>query len=163
MLTAVVAMAHGNVIGKTNDLPWYLPADLKHFKELTTGRTVVMGRNTCDSIFARLGHALPNRKSIVITRDTTYQPEGVIVVHSVDEALRLVDGDADVIGGQQIYEQMLPYLDRLYVTEVDADIDGDTYFPELHQSEWQEVSRESHEKDDKNPYNYTFVVLDRIR
>lgn len=163
MLTAVVGMAHGNVIGRQNDLPWYLPADLKHFKQLTTGHTVVMGRNTCDSIIARLGHALPNRKSVVITRDKTYQPEGVTVVHSVEEALHLVDGEADILGGQQIYEQTLPYLDRLYITEVDADIDGDTYFPEYDSSQWREVSRESHSKDDKNPYDYSFVVLDRIR
>ncbi len=162
MLTAVVGMAHGNVIGRQNDLPWYLPADLKHFKQLTTGHTVVMGRSTCDSIIARLGRALPNRKSVVITRDKTYQPEGVTVVHSVEEALQLVDGEADILGGQQIYEQMLPYLDRLYITEVDADIDGDTYFPEYDLSQWREVSRESHSKDDKNPYDYSFVVLDRI-
>lgn len=163
MLTAVVAMAHGNVIGKKNDLPWYLPADLRRFRELTTGHTVVMGRNTCDSIFARLGKALPNRRNIVITRDKDYQPEGVTIVHSVEEALKLANGNADVLGGQQIYEQILPYLDRLYITEVDADIDGDTHFPAFDRSEWKEISREHHTKDDKNPYDYTFVVLDRVR
>lgn len=156
-------MAHRNVIGKQNDLPWYLPADLKHFKELTTGHAVVMGRNTCDSIIARLGHALPNRENIVITRDKTYRPDGVVVMHSVDDALRYVEGDACVLGGQQIYEQMLPYLDRIYLTEVDADIDGDTFFPELNMAEWKEISREPHAKDEKNKYDYSFVTLDRVR
>lgn len=156
-------MAQGGVIGKKNDLPWYLPADLKHFKQLTTGRTVVMGRNTCESIFARLGHALPNRRNIVITRDTSYRPESVEVVHSIDEALALIDGDADIIGGQQIYEQLLPYIDRLYITEVDADIDGDTYFPKFDRSQWRESTREAHTKDEKNQYDYSFVTLDRIR
>lgn len=156
-------MAHGGVIGARKDLPWYLPADLRHFKQLTTGRTVIMGRTTCDSIFARLGHALPNRRSIVLTRDMSYRPQGVEVVHSVNDALALVGGDADILGGQQVYEQFLPYLDRLYITEVDADIAGDTYFPELDRSQWHEVAREAHERDEKNPYDYAFVTLDRIR
>jgi dihydrofolate reductase len=162
MLSAIVAMAHKNVIGKKNDLPWYLPADLKRFRELTTDHTVIMGRNTADSIIARLGHGLPNRKNIVITRHDDYQPEGFVIVHSLDEALKQADEDAFIIGGAQIFSLAFPLVKRLYVTEVDADIDGDTFFPEINPNEWHEVAREAHEKDEKNEYDYSYVTFDRI-
>lgn len=162
MIAAIVAMAHGNVIGKKNELPWYLPADLKRFKELTTGQSVIMGRNTADSILARNGKPLPNRTNIVITRDTAYRPEGFVVVHSLDEALKRAGRNAYIIGGAQIYTLALPSLDRVYITEVDADIDGDAFFPVLEKDQWREVSREAHQKDDKNQYDYWYVTYDRI-
>lgn len=163
MISLVVAKAHRNVIGRSNDLPWYLPADLKHFKEITTGKTVVMGRHTSDSIIARLGHGLPNRTNIVVTRNTAYHPEGMTIIHSLDEAL-MHDPATElmVIGGAELYRQTIDRADRLYVTEIDLDIDGDTFFPRIDPSIWCEVARESHSHDDLNPNDYDFVVFDRI-
>lgn len=162
MIAAIVAMAHNNVIGKKNELPWYLPADLKRFRELTVGHTVVMGRNTADSILARNGKPLPNRKNIVITRDTTYQPEGFTVVHSVEEALQAAGNNAFILGGAQIYKAALPFIHRLYITEVDAHIDGDAFFPPIAPNEWREVERDAHEADEKNQFAYTYLTLERI-
>jgi dihydrofolate reductase len=158
MISLIVAKANNNVIGSKNDLPWYLPADLRHFKEITTGHTVVMGRTTFNSILSRLGKPLPNRENVVITRDQDFSYHEVTVIHSIDEIKTL--GDVYVIGGAEIYRQTIDIADRLYVTEVHADIDGDTYFPSLSVS-WKEVSRESHTADDKNPHDYDFVVYVR--
>lgn len=164
MICAVVAMAHNNVIGKSNDLPWYLPADLKHFKDLTTGQSVIMGRKTFDSIMSRLGKPLPNRQNIVITRDNSYTQDGVTVAHSLEEAVELAASkDVYIIGGAQIFDLAMPKFDRLYITEIDADIDGDTYFPQIDGNKYIEVSREHHDKDDKNQYGYSFVTLDKTQ
>lgn len=164
MISLVVAKAHRNVIGRSNDLPWYLPADLKHFKEVTTGKTVVMGRRTSDSIIARLGHGLPNRTNIVVTRDATYQPEGMTIVHSIDDALADdTENELMIIGGAELYRQTIDRADRLYVTEIDLDIDGDTFFPRIDPALWREVARESHTRDDRNPNDYDFVIFDRIK
>lgn len=162
MISIIVAMAKNRVIGKSNDLPWYLPADLKHFKEVTTGHSVVMGRKTFDSIVQRLGKPLPNRQNIVITRDENYQSPGVYVAHTIEEALQKAkDKNVFVIGGEQIFALALPLADRLIITEVNADIDGDTYFPEFNTAEFSEVAREDHQKDAKNSYDYSFVTLQR--
>jgi dihydrofolate reductase len=162
MISLIVAAAHNNIIGKSNGLPWYLPADLRHFKEVTIGHPVIMGRKTFDSILARLGKPLPNRTNIIVTRDHGFVAEGVIVVHSLEEAYKHAkDQEVFVIGGAQIYEQALPVADRIYLTEVDADINGDTYFPII-TGDWVEVSREAHNQDEKNPYNYAFVVLEKV-
>ena len=161
MVSANVAMAKNRVIGKHNDLPWYLPADLKRVKEITTGNTIIMGRKTADSIVDRIGHGLPNRKNIVVTRSGSYEHDGFVAVKSIEDALQLVEGEAFIFGGAQIYELSLPYLDRMYITEVQAEIDGDIYFPEFAMSEWTEVSREQHQKDEKNHYDYDFVELVR--
>lgn len=158
MNSIVVAIAKHNVIGSKNDLPWYLPADLKRFKEITAGKTVVMGRKTFDSIIARLGHPLPDRQSIVITRQKDFLYPGVKVIRDITE---LPDEDLFVIGGAEIYRLLLSRVDKLYLTEVDADIDGDVYFPELDINEWQELSREPHPKDDKNQYDFNFVIYKR--
>jgi dihydrofolate reductase len=164
MITAVVAMAKNGVIGRSGDLPWYLPADLRHFKTITLGHPVIMGRKTWESIYARLGKALPERTNIVLTRDRSFTAAGAVVVGSLDEALAAADEASDrevmVIGGAQVYEAVLPRLDRIYLTRVDADIEGDTFFPEPGK-EWVEVAREKHAPDDKNPYPYTFITLDR--
>ncbi len=163
MISLVVAKAHRNVIGRSNNLPWYLPADLKHFKEITTGKTVVMGRRTSDSIIARLGHGLPNRTNIVVTRDSSYQKEGMTIVHAIDEALAYgTENELMVIGGAELYRQTIDRADRLYVTEIDLDIDGDTFFPRIDPALWREVARESHTRDERNPNDYDFVIFDRI-
>lgn len=163
MIVAVVAKSKNNVIGVNNDLPWDLPNDRAHFRNVTRGHTVVMGRKTAESIAARLGHGLPDRQNIVITRDPDYTLPGFTVVHDLESAVNAADGDVYIIGGEQIYRAALPLLDRLYLTEVNAVIAGDTYFPELDSREWRETERESHAKDDKNHYDYDFVTLDRVR
>ncbi len=162
MISIIVAMANNRVIGKSNDLPWYLPADLKHFKELTTRHAVIMGRKTFDSIVQRLRKPLPNRTNIVVTREQDYKYDGVIVAHSIEEAIQKAKGEEIfIIGGEQIFNLALPLTDRLIITEVNADIDGDTYFPEYDKNTFKEVTREDHKKDDKNPYDYSFVTLQR--
>lgn len=163
MIAIVVAKAKNGVIGASNDLPWYLPADLRHFKELTSGHTVVMGRKTFDSIVSRLGKPLPQRKNIVVTRNESFEHEGVEVAHSVNEAVAKAEGESIfIIGGAEIYSASLPLVDTLYITEVHAEIAGDTYFPELQKEDWYEVSRESHDADDKNNFPYSFVTLKRV-
>ena len=162
MISAVVAIAKNNVIGNVNDLPWYLPADLRHFKELTTGHSVVMGRKTLESIIARLGKPLPNRQNFVITRSGTTSVPDVSALHSPEDILS-IQNDLFIIGGAEIYRQTLSMINRLYITEIDAEVAGDTFFPEIDYSQWQEVSREAHLADEKNPYNYSFVVLERIK
>ncbi len=163
MIAAIVAMADGGVIGKQNELPWYLPADLKRTKQITTGNSIIMGRKTADSIVARAGRALPNRKNIVITRSGSYDHEGFVTARTIDEALALADGDAFIFGGEQIYKLAMPYMDKLFITVVHAAIDGDTFFPAYDKSEWREVSREVHQKDEKNQYDYDYIELERVR
>jgi dihydrofolate reductase len=160
MLSLIVAASTNNVIGARGDLPWRLSADLKRFKELTMGKPIVMGRKTYESI----GRPLPGRQNIVITRQDNYQPEGCTVVSSTDDAL-VAAGDAQevmIIGGGHIYEAFLPLADRIYLTRVRADIEGDTYLPDIDPSGWQEVSREEHSADADNDYDVTFTVLARI-
>ena len=166
-LSMIVATAQNRVIGRDNALPWYLPNVLKYFKQTTLGKPVIMGRKTYESI----GKPLPGRTNIVITRQTDYLPEGVKVVHSVAEArdlaesVCLIDGqeEAMIMGGAEIYTLALPDADRLYLTEVHADVDGDAYFPEYDKTEWQEISREDFSAEGPNPYNYSFVVYDKKR
>ncbi len=158
-ISLIAAMAKGRVIGHANTLPWRLPADLKHFKENTLGKPVLMGRLTYESI----GKPLPGRRNIVITRDDSYRAEGCEVVDSIDAALAAVN-DAEevmVMGGALLYQQMLPRADRLYITYIDAEFEGDAWFPEWEAEAWEERSREAHTADEKNPYDYAFVVLER--
>ncbi len=163
MIAAIVARSKNGVIGVNNDLPWDLPGDRKYFRDVTRAHSVIMGRKTAESIAARFGHGLPDRENIVVTRDADYQLDGFTVVHSIGEALQTAGSDGFVVGGEQIYAQALPYCDRLYVTEVDTDIAGDAYFPDFDTAEWREVSREVHQKDEKNDYAFDFVVYDRVR
>lgn len=164
-LAIIVAQAKNRVIGINNKLPWHLPEDLRYFKQVTMGKPIIMGRNTYESI----GRPLPGRTNIVITRQNDYAPEGVRVVNSLDEAVELAESialingidEAMVIGGAQIYEQALASAQRLYLTEVDAEIDGDAWFPEFERQEWSEVGREDFSAEGPNPYNYSFIVLDR--
>lgn len=164
MTSIIVAKAKNNVIGNKNELPWRLKGDLRHFKELTTGHPVVMGRKTFESIVARLKKPLPDRRNIVLTRDQTFQPIGsVAVAHSIEEALTMAGEDTFVIGGASVYEQALPHVDTLYVTEVKAEVEGDTFFPEIKSTEWDEVSRESFKKNKDNQYPYDIVIYERIK
>ena len=163
-IALICAMARNRVIGRGNTLPWRLPVDLKHFRELTTGHTLLMGRKTFES----LGRPLPNRTSIVITSQRGYAPEGALVAHSLDEALALAathispaNPELFVIGGENLYAQMLPRADRLYITLVDAEIEGDAWFPQFDQAAWQERERRAHPADDKNPYACVFTLLER--
>jgi len=169
MISIVVAVANNNVIGKANQLIWKLPADLKHFRKITEGHTVVMGRKTFESI----GRPLPNRRNIVITRQADFAPAGVDVVHSLDEALQLAGagptsakasaGAAEifVIGGGEIFRQALPLARRIYFTRIDHEFDGDAFFPELDPKEWKEVSREEGIMDEKNIYPHAFLIYER--
>lgn len=158
-LSLIVAMAKDRAIGRDNDLPWHLPADLKYFKSVTMGKPIVMGRKTYDSI----GRPLPGRRNIVITRNADWQADGVDVVSSLAEAKELALGhdEAMIIGGAQIYAQALEYVDRLYITEVDLLVpDADAHFPEFASENWTEVSRETHPAEGGKP-GYSFVVYER--
>jgi dihydrofolate reductase len=158
VVSEIVTVVNNGVIGKEGDTPWYLPADLAHFRRTTVGHPIIMGRKTHESI----GRALPGRQNIVITHDKNYHAEGCEVVTSLEAALQPVSGADEVfiIGGQSIYELALPRTDRIYLTRVDADIPGDKYF--LYEpAEWQETSVEKHPADDKNQYPYEFVLLER--
>jgi dihydrofolate reductase len=161
LLSAIVAMSENRVIGKDNTLPWHLPADLKHFKEITTGHFIIMGRKTFESI----GKPLPNRSNIVLSRDINYQAPGCETVSTIDEALRMAEAaqqnEIFIIGGAEIYRQLLPTIERLYITIVHCNIGGDAWFPELSPTEWQEVSRERREADEKNAFAYSFITLAR--
>jgi len=165
-LSIIVAQAQNRVIGINNNLPWHLPEDLRYFKQVTMGKPIIMGRKTFDSI----GRPLPGRTNIVITRDGSYQPEGVKVVNSLEAARELaesictIDGcdEAMVIGGAQIYEQALSLADRLYLTQVHADVNGDAWFPAFHPGDWMEMGRDDFAASGHNPYDYSFIVLQRI-
>ena len=155
----VVAVARNGVIGRDNRLPWKLPDDLAYFKRVTMGHPIVMGRRTWESI----GKPLPGRKNIVVTRQRDYQAAGCTVVHSLDEAWSAA-GDADevcVIGGTTLFEESLPIADRIHLTEVEAEVEGDTFFPTFDRGEWQEREVERHPADARHAYPFRIVVLER--
>ena len=157
IISLIAAMGRNRVIGKDNSLPWKLPEDMKRFKELTLGKPVIMGRKTFESI----GKPLPNRKNIILTRYKNYKAKECIVVHSVEEALKTIKGNEEVmvIGGEQIFREFLQKADKMYLTFIDEYFEGDTYFPEYNKDEWKEVQREEH----KDDYKYAFVNLERIK
>lgn len=159
-ISLIAAMAKDRVIGKDNDMPWHLPADLQHFKRVTLGKPVIMGRRTFESI----GRPLPGRKNIVITRNVDWSHDGVEVVSSTDMAMSLVTDAEEVmiIGGGKIYEQFLAKADSLYLTFIDLTVEGDTCFPDWTKvGTWQQVSHESHHSDEKNVFSYEFIKLDK--
>ncbi len=162
MISIIAAIGKNNELGKKNQLLWNLPTDMKHFKETTTGHTVIMGQKTYESI----GKALPNRRNIVLTREKDFKAEGVEISDSLEKTIAsFQDSDEEVfiIGGGQIYKQSFDLADKLYITHVDmTDEDADTFFPEIIPIVWNEVSHEEHKKDDKNPYNYTFSVYEKF-
>lgn len=157
-ISIIVATAENGVIGNRGNMPWRLPADLAHFKRITTGHPIIMGRVTHESI----GRALPGRYNLVITNEKNYQADGCEVANSLEEALKKVTGEKEVfiIGGASIYEQALPKADRIYLTLIHARPEGDRYF-KYDPREWEEVSRKSHKADDKNQHDYDFLILER--
>jgi dihydrofolate reductase len=159
IITIVVAIASNNAIGKNNQLLWHLPNDLKHFKDITTGHTVIMGRKTFDSV----GKPLPRRRNIIITRQNLLI-DGCEVVHSLDAAMAICKNGEEVmiIGGAEIYREALPLTNRIYLTIVHQDFGGDTFFPEIDYTKWKETAREEHQPDEKHLYAYSFVTLETL-
>ncbi|MBU8968780.1 type 3 dihydrofolate reductase [Bacillus altitudinis] len=159
MISMIVATGKDRVIGKDNQMPWHLPADLAYFKKVTSGHSIVMGRKTFESI----GRALPNRRNIVLTTSSSFQAEGCEVFHSIDDILTIAKTEEEllIIGGSKLYEEMMPYADRLYITHIHHSFEGDRFFPYYDEDHWTVVSREKGHRDEKNPYNYEFVVYDR--
>ncbi|MBT3559364.1 MAG: dihydrofolate reductase [Rhodospirillales bacterium] len=165
-ISIIVAMCQNRVIGRDGGMPWHLPGELQYFKKVTMSKPVVMGRRTFESI----GRPLPGRANIVITRDAAYAPDGVIVAHTLSDALRLatehaVAGGATevmVIGGGQVYAETLDQASRVYLTEIHATIDGDTFFPALPPEDWLEVSRFSDDIGEHSDPRYSFAILERI-
>ena len=162
MLSIIVAKAKNNIIGKNNELVWHLPEDLKHFKELTTGHTIIMGRKTYES----LGKPLPNRKHIIFSQNPDFKvhEENVQVVHSLLEIQDLIEGkeEAFVIGGAMIYNFLMPYVKKIYVTEIKQEFDGDAFFPIIDSEEWKETSRTTGIKNEENNLDYDFVTYEKI-
>lgn len=171
MLSMIIAAAENRVMGKDNQMPWHLPNDLQYFKRSTMGKPMIMGRKTYES----LGKPLPGRPHIIITRQTTYQApnanEQVQVVTNLADAIiaaQALVADTEeqevmVIGGAEICSLAFPQTERLYLTQVHAEVDGDVYFPEFNPDEWREVSREDYQASENNPYDYSFIVFERIK
>jgi dihydrofolate reductase len=159
-ISLIVAVDEKNGIGKNNQLPWHLPADLQHFKKITTGFPIIMGRKTFDSI----GKPLPNRRNIVISRQENLEISGAEVCNSINSAISLCKDEREVfiIGGSQIFEQSLDLADTLYLTVIQNNFDADTFFPELDKNQWKETSNDSHEPDEKNIYSYNFKKYDKF-
>lgn len=161
MLSIIVAVAENNAIGKDNDLIWYISDDLKRFKRLTTDHTILMGRKTYESLPSG---ALPKRTNVVITRDQSLELDKCVMLHSIEEAIeKYKDSEEEVfvIGGGSIYEKMLPYAQKLYLTKVHENFDADVFFPEINMEEWIISDEENHSKGEKNEYDYSFIDLVR--
>jgi dihydrofolate reductase len=156
------AMDRNRLIGANNAMPWHLPGDWAFFRRTTTGHPVLMGRKTFESLGSK---PLKGRDNIVMTRDPGYQAEGCKIIHTMEEALMLAQGVDEffIIGGSEIYSRFMAHADRLYITRIDHEFEGDAYFPEFDESEWQLVKSEPGVTDEKNPYAYTFYTYDRIR
>lgn len=161
-ISLIAAMADDRAIGIENRLPWKLPEDMKWFRRHTLGKLIVMGRKTFESFGAR---PLPERTNIVVTRDADYKAEGIVVVHSIEQAIAAARNVEElmIIGGESFYEQMLPRADRFYLTLVHGRFEADAWFPEFDWNDWQEVVREEHPVDEKNAYACSFLVLERKR
>lgn len=159
-LALIVAMDQQGVIGLNNDLPWKLSADLQYFRRITMGKPLIMGRNTHESI----GRPLPGRLNIVVTHQQNYQVTGCVVVHSIEAAIKYCS-DAEevmVMGGAALYAQLLPQVARIYLTRVQANVNGDTWFPEMDWQQWQLIDKQAHAADAKNQFDYSFEVYDRL-
>lgn len=164
IVSAIAALSRNKVIGKNNDLPWRLPDDMKFFMNKTKGHHVVMGRKNYDSLHEKY-KPLPQRTNVVITRQKDFVAPGCIVLHAVEPALEIAKDNSEtecfIIGGAEIYRLAMPYTTRMYLTEIDAVIDGDTYFPDIDQDEWVEISRDHHPADDRHRFAFDIVVYDR--
>jgi dihydrofolate reductase len=157
MIAIIVAAARNRTIGVDNTLPWRCPEDLKHFKALTMGHHMIMGRQTFESI----GRPLPGRTTVVVTRDPELKIEGCLIAHSLPEALKLCGNEAFIVGGADIYAQSIDYADILYITEIQQAVSGDAHFPEFDQSKWREVSRDIRTQETPQPLEYHFVTYQR--
>jgi len=159
MITMIAAAAENNALGKDNDLVWHLPDDFKRFKRLTSGHHIIMGRKTFES-FPKL---LPDRTHVIITRKEDYSPENTIVVHSMEEALKVskLDDQAFIIGGGEIYKMGMEHADRIELTRVHGEFEADTHFPEIDKSEWEIVKDQFHDKDEKHDYSFTYLTYER--
>ena len=158
-ISIICAMARDRVIGQDNRLPWHLPADLQHFKQITMGKPMIMGRKTWES----LPGLLPGRPHIVVTRNRNYRAEGARVVHSLEEAIAAA-GDTDeimIVGGANLYTQALSHARRMYLTQIDTEVEGDARFPAYDADEWRETAREAHRADENNPHDYQFITLEK--
>jgi dihydrofolate reductase len=164
MISIIVAAADNYAIGKNNNLLWDLPDDMRFFKEKTKGHCIITGRKNYESIPAKF-RPLPQRVNIVVTRQAHYDAGGAIVVSSLEKAIQkaeeVEDREIFIIGGGEIYKEALPLADRLYITRVHHDFDADTFFPEIHLNDWVEIARKYHPKDDRHPYDFTFLTYDR--
>ncbi len=158
-ITIIAAIANNNALGKDNKLIWHLSADLKRFKELTTGHHIIMGRKTFESI----GKPLPNRTTIIITKNKNYKQEGCLIAHSLNQAIKMVKNDTSpfIIGGAQIYEKAMSIADKLEITYVHHNFEADVYFPKIDLKVWKEISRLTFNSDEKNKYSYSFVTFER--
>lgn len=161
MVTIIAAIAKNNALGKNNDLIWHLPADLKRFKQVTTGHHILMGRNTFESI----GKPLPNRTTIIITRNNNYFQNGCLIANSIEQAIELAKNDDKIfiIGGAQIYKEALKnkLVDKLDITLVHEEFEADVFFPEIDSNQWQETFRKDYKADEKNKYDYSFISYER--
>jgi len=159
-ISLIVAMSRDGVIGKDNRLPWHLPADLKRFKELTMGHTIVMGRKTWESI----GRLLPGRRSVIVTRNSEYRVEGAVMASSLEAAIAAVQNDDEVfvIGGEQIFRLAMNVADRIYLTIVQTDVAGDTFMPAIDPAHWRRVSSESHVGTESSPLAWRFEIHERV-
>jgi dihydrofolate reductase len=162
-ISYVVAMDRNRLIGTGDGLPWRLPDEMRRFKEITMGHPVLIGRKTYETIPQKF-RPLEGRMNIVLTRQEAYEAPGCLVVNSLEEALSAVSADQElmVIGGAQLFEELMPVVDRLYLTEIDGEYTGNIYFPQIDDNEWREISRETHPRDDRHDSPFTFLVLDRI-
>lgn len=165
IISLIAALAKNRVIGKNNDLPWRLPDDMKYFMETTKGHCVIMGRKNYDSLPHKF-RPLAKRTNIVVTRQENFEAEGCIVVHSMEaaleEAVKQKEKEVFVMGGAEIYAQALAVANRLYLTEIDAEIEGDTFFPAVNYKDYKEISRTRHHADEKHRYAFEFVIYERI-
>ena len=159
VISIIAAIGNNWVVGINNKLPWDLPADMEHFRQKTRGKPVIMGQKTFESI----GKPLPDRTNIVLTLDKNFHPQGCIVAHSIAQALGAAKDFEEVMicGGVSIYKQFLPLADRMYLTRIEGDFEGDAFFPAFNWEDWKEVERVEHEADDDNPYKYSFITLEK--
>ncbi|WP_064091373.1 dihydrofolate reductase [Rossellomorea aquimaris] len=160
MISFIWAMDENGLIGKNNDLPWRLPEDLKYFKKITDGHPIVMGRKTFDSI----GKPLPNRENVILTRNTDFSQRGCIVLHRVEDVLQLAEAnerETFIMGGKEVYRQFIPYVDKLYVTVIHNEFEGDTYMPSIPWGNFTCISSDKGKRNEKNPYDYEFKVFVR--
>ena len=162
-ISLIVAASENNVIGRDNDLPWKLPDDMKHFVKTTKGHCILMGRKNLESF----GRLLPNRTNILLTRDREYKFEGAEIFYELEQAIAFAKKSGEeelmVIGGGEIYRQCMPFADRVYLTRVHAEVEGDVYFPELDSSFWEVTTEEFHEKDEKHNFSFSFQTFDRAQ